>query len=253
MSSPSTLLSIRGENSMGSASETYAFDKVDLSGKTPVTTTLASVPGEGREWSNMTVLADGTVFVNGGSGGDNVTTLESFTSALYNPVSGAWTVGATAAEPRLYHSASLLLPDGTVLTGGGGAPGPVNELNAEIYYPPYLFLNDGSGNFAPRPVIASSPSIVVPGSAFTVTMGDATPIGAVNLMRVGAVTHSTNVQARFVPASFTQNGNVLTVTPPANTNDVLTGYWMMFALNTSGVPSVAAMFQVPQPGVSASH
>ena len=48
-------------------------------------------------------------------------------------------------KDRLYHSTSLLLPDGSVLTAGGGAPGPVTNLNAEIYYPPYLFKKDGSG------------------------------------------------------------------------------------------------------------
>ena len=40
---------------------------------------------------------------------------------------------------RLYHSGALLLPDATVLIAGGGAPGPLVNLNAEIYYPPYLF------------------------------------------------------------------------------------------------------------------
>ena len=45
---------------------------------------------------------------------------------------------------RLYHSAALLLPDATVLTLGGGANGPQLNLNAEIYYPPYLFNADGT-------------------------------------------------------------------------------------------------------------
>jgi len=49
----------------------------------------------------------------------------------------------------------MLLPDATVLTGGGGAPGPVNNLNSEIYYPPYLYA--ANGNARPfRPVISAN-------------------------------------------------------------------------------------------------
>ncbi len=36
-----------------------------------------------------------------------------------------------------------------VLVAGGGAPGPLVNLHAEIYYPPYLY--DAAGSFAPRP------------------------------------------------------------------------------------------------------
>ena len=57
---------------------------------------------------------------------------------IWDPATGHWTAGASAAVPRLYHSNALLLTDATVLTGGGGAPGPLANLNAEIYYPPYL-------------------------------------------------------------------------------------------------------------------
>jgi hypothetical protein len=169
----------------------------------------------------------------------------SYTAYLFDPAAKSWSQAATAAEPRLYHSASLLLADGTVLTGGGGAPGPVNELNAEIYYPPYLFNADGS--YAVRPVIASAPASIAAGQAFTVTMGDASPIGRVTLSRLGQVTHSTTLQARFVEPVWSQNGSTLTVTPPANTNDLLTGYWMVFVFNAAGVPSVAKIVDVPPP------
>ena len=46
---------------------------------------------------------------------------------------GTWKTLAEAQVPRLYHSVALLLPDGRVLTAGGGAPGPVTNLNGEIY------------------------------------------------------------------------------------------------------------------------
>jgi hypothetical protein len=40
-----------------------------------------------------------------------------------------------------------VVADATVLTGGGGAPGPVNNLNSEIYYPPYLYATNGTPAF----------------------------------------------------------------------------------------------------------
>ena len=35
------------------------------------------------------------------------------------------------------------MPDASVLGGGGGAPGPQNNRNFEVYYPPYLYDETG--------------------------------------------------------------------------------------------------------------
>ncbi len=252
MDGPGRILSLRQLLTSDGVQATYQFESIDASKTTPVVTELASPPGAGRVWSNLTVLADGSAFLNGGSVTSNLLSMVSYQSALYNPNTNVWTPGPTNGTPRLYHSASLLLPDATVLTGGGGAPGPILELNAEIYYPPYLYNSDGSNTFATRPVIASAPSTVIAGTTFGLTMADATPIGAVNLVRIGALTHSANVQSRFLTAAFSQNGNVLTVNAPANANDFLTGYWMVFALNANGVPSVAKIVYAP-PSSSPQH
>ena len=126
---------------------------VDLSSSTPGLNSPCSTPpcylNYDRMWGNATVLADGKILVSGGSAiynqiydssGNDV---DPYQVGIYhpNPPPGTWTLGDSASQPRLYHSAALLLPDGSVLTGGGGAPGPVNELNVEIYYPAYLYLN----------------------------------------------------------------------------------------------------------------
>jgi hypothetical protein len=137
MFAPGQLLSIRQADTITDTTQSHTVNTVDLTGDLPVVTSTASVPG-GRQWANATLLADGKVFVNGGSGEENQLVRVSYDSYIWDRATGGWTLGGTAANFRLYHSAALLLPDGSVLTGGGGASGPVNHLNVEIYYPPYL-------------------------------------------------------------------------------------------------------------------
>jgi Domain of unknown function (DUF1929) len=163
-----------------------------------------------------------------------------------NPPPGTGTLGDSASQPRLYHSAALLLPDGSVLTGGGGAPGPVNELNVEIYYPAYLYLNDGSGNPAPRPSIVSAPSKLRLGQTFSVTVGSNDQIGAVNLIRVGFSTHSFNPEQRLIHVPFSQSGQTVTGKVKPAPEKIPPGYYMLFVLNTAGVPAVAKIVAVPQ-------
>jgi galactose oxidase len=109
-----------------------------------------------RQWANSLVLSDGQVLVTGGSTfADNNGPNAVYAAEIWNPKTGQWTVGANAANYRGYHSATALLPDGTVLSMGGGGPGPVSNFNAEIYYPPYFFTKSGAGS-----VLATRPHIV---------------------------------------------------------------------------------------------
>ena len=233
MYAPGKLLSLR----LNSATEL-----IDINGVQPVLTAGAPID-QVRYWSTATVLADGTVAVTGGSSVANQLINVDYTTEIWNPATGQWTAGATATKPRLYHSIALLLPDATVLTGAGGAPGPVNELNAEIYYPPYLYLNDGSGNPAPRPTLVSAPATATIGQTVTATVGPTDVISRVTFVRTGSMTHSTNIDQRFIEASFTQSGNVITATLPSNPNVMTPGYYMMFVL-ANGVPSVSQIMLV---------
>jgi hypothetical protein len=218
---------------------------VDISRNPPVVTNVNFLSYD-RIWGNATLLADGSVLASGGSGAANQLTNVAYQVEIYNRLTGTWTLGATAAIPRLYHSSALLLPDGSVLTGGGGAPGPVNELNAEIYYPPYLYLQDGSGNPAPRPTIFSSPSTLNLNQNFLLTVGANDTVGAINLIRVGSNTHTFNPEQRLIPVPFTQSGTQVTATLHASANIAPPGYYMLFVLNSSGVPAVAPIVFVPQ-------
>ena len=116
-------------------------------------------------------MADGRVLVSGGSAVNNAATGVAYTSEIFNPATSSWTTGPTATRMRLYHSTSLLLPDATVITMGGGTPGPETNLNAEIYYPPYLFNGDGTP--AVRPTITTATAVTDPGMTLSIETPDA--------------------------------------------------------------------------------
>ena len=59
------------------------------------------------------------------------------------------------------------------------------------------------------------------------------------LIRPGAPTHAFDMEQRLVVMSFTKGSGTLTVTAPPNGNVAPPGYYMVFLVNSSGVPSVA--------------
>lgn len=84
----------------------------------------------GRYAHTATLLPGGAVLVTGGVGignGNNTITLSS--AELYDPVSGLWSAVASMAQPRAYHTATLL-QNGKVLVVGGDSLG-----TAELYDP----------------------------------------------------------------------------------------------------------------------
>jgi hypothetical protein len=96
---------------------------VDITGGSPTVTTTQS-PASWRRHTNATILADGTVLATGGSEIRNELTNVAYSADIWNPTTGQWSQGATEVRARLYHSTALLLPDASVLVGGGGNPGP---------------------------------------------------------------------------------------------------------------------------------
>lgn len=219
---------------------------IDVTAGTPVVTATQSMQAQ-RRLVAATLLPNGDVLATGGSPTWNNPTNASLNAEIWNPASGQWTVGAAAARPRLYHANALLLPDATVLVTGGGAAyaGAVkspadNELNAQIYYPPYLFTAQGQA--AVRPVIQSAPSWLDIGKTFAVTTDS--PVGRVVLVKTGSATHNFNMEQRFVELAFNASGNSLKVQAPTRAGDATPGYYMLFVLNAAGVPSEAAMLRI---------
>jgi Domain of unknown function (DUF1929) len=221
---------------------------IDIDGPQPLVTPTKSLAAK-RVWASLTVLPDGRVVATGGSGLDEQLVNVTNYAEIWDPQSGKWTSGASGSRARLYHSVALLLPDASVLVAGGGASdkAPVNQLHGEIYYPPYLF--NSSGNFAARPSIDSAPHVLAAGQSFTMEV-DTTTIQRVTLLQLGMSTHSINLQQRFSELTFTKDGQLLHVNMPARPTDVPPGYYMLFALNGSGVPSKAKIVRINVAGGS---
>ncbi len=235
----------------GGGPSTKTADVIDLNGATPTVTPTGEME-YGRRQNNLTVLADGSVLGTGGnSSGAELVDLGAgvYPAELWNPATGQWKTLASMQVTRQYHSTALLLPDGRVLSGGGGICGICDEVgylnkNAEIFSPPYLFKKDGSGELAPRPSISAPPGPITEGTQFTVSTPDAASIRKVALVKLGAVTHSNNMGQRYVPVQFSAGSDSLEVTAPANTSIAPPGYYMLFVVNSAGVPSVAPIVHV---------
>jgi len=221
---------------------------VDYSTTTPVVTPSSNID-QVRYWSSGTILADGRVLVTGGSQVANELMGVDYQAQIWDPNTGLWTAGASAAKPRLYHSTAMLLPDATVLTAGGGAPGPVVNLNAEIYYPPYLYAADGTA--AVRPVItATAAQVLNPGATVAITVGPTDSISRLTFVRTGSATHSSNSDQRFINLPFTQTGQNVAAVLPTDTTTLVPGFYMLFAFNEAGVPSVASIINIAASGAA---
>jgi hypothetical protein len=221
----------------GSPSVATAY-VLDMTQTSPTWREVASMTFP-RCFQNTTLLPDGTVLVTGGGMDSNATDVANavYPVELWSPATETWTTLASMNAPRLYHSEALLLPDGRVLISGGGRfydyPDPNDQLNAEFFAPPYLFKGS-------RPVITSAPAQLSYGQNFTVQTPNAAQIATVSLIRYGSVTHAFNMGQHFLPLSFSAGNGSLTISAPVNANLAPPGNYLLFIVNTNGVPSVAA-------------
>jgi galactose oxidase-like protein len=147
---------------------------------------------------------------------------------------------------RTYHSTALLLPDARVLSSGSGEGGGVlyenSQFSAQVFTPPYLFNPDGT--LAARPTITSAPSSVHYGQGFTIGTPVAASISRGTLIRLSSVTHAFNQSQLIYPltvsaasaTSLNATGPTALLAPP--------GPYMLFLIDTKGVPSVAKMVTV---------
>lgn len=207
---------------------------IDLSVATPAWTALPDLNVPRAQQFTATLLPDGRVFIAGGvSGGADGGPCEIFDPR--NPGAG-WVSGPAMKYVRTYHSSFILLADGSIVGGGdpmaAGVPTP-----HERFFPDYFDVL--------RPVISAAPASINYGANFTINTPNAADIAEVVLLRAGAVTHGFNMSQRGIELVITGLGaGTLTVEAPPQANLAAPGWYLIFILNASRVPSIGRWVRV---------
>jgi galactose oxidase len=223
---------------------TSSAEWIDLTAGTPIWRSAGQMQYP-RMHPNATLLPNGQVLVTGGNREPTINEhaavlpAEVWTPPTTATGTGTWQTLAPMQIPRLYHATAVLLPDGRVLSAGGGQGADfITHKDYEVFSPPYLFST------APRPAFASAPVAVRYGQSFNVQMAPdpATmapiPISKVRMIRLSSVTHAINMSQLGLTLSFGSFGNTLGISPPTSAEDWCPpGHYLLFAESTAGVPS----------------
>lgn len=228
-SGPKRILAAGGKNGgSATATATATAETIDLSLPKP-TWTYTGAMHHPRTLHNLTLLADGTVAAVGGGAtfkyGGPQKSLE-----IYDPNTGTWSDMLPQLGGRMYHSTSLLLPDGTIWSAG--QDNGTYKTQVEVFSPPYLFRG-------PRPTITSAPVEIGYQTSFPIDTPDATSISKVALVRPGSVTHQIDTEQRYVTLDFAVDSGGIVAQAPVDGTVAPPGWYMLFILNSQGVPAVA--------------
>ena len=194
------------------------------------------------------LLPNDEVLVTGGSryyrgmhGSDNRDT------RIYHVATNSFSWAASSITGRDYHSGGLLLPDGSVLTLGGNplygnqedtTPQTFNQ-EIDVYDPPYMFRGA-------RPRIVTVPKILKRRHSYLIQVSPASSIRYLRLMRPDNPTHVTDVNERSIAVPFTPSVHGgLKVTIPSNPDLIPPSYYLLFAVNSQGIPSAGYWVRVP--------
>ncbi|GBB84716.1 hypothetical protein RclHR1_01130011 [Rhizophagus clarus] len=226
--------------------------------------------GQGRVMPDSTILVDGSIlFVNGaatgragfrsGKGANSIFVNEDpvFTPFLYDPFAKTYKTLAASTIPRMYHSVSTLIPDGTVLIAGSNPQPDVTldvkyptEYRVEIFTPPYLYTQ------IPRPHIISLQTTSIDNNRINVNYGQevtmivqiksngSPPSLKAAIIHHGFVTHSQNFSQRYVYLeitnfwydSTTPDQYILTIKLPPNPTVIAPGPSYIYVFNYDSPP-----------------
>ena len=148
---------------------------------------------------------------------------------IYSPAAGS----ARTTYPRvarLYHSVALLPPDGKVITAGSNPHRGVEELRIEVFSPPYLFKGA-------RPALSLADSLPppVPRSRRRPPPTCARSTSA----RRPATPHAPPTASSAAPLLSKSPARPHRAHAADNSNLAPPGWYMVFAVSTGGVPSMA--------------
>lgn len=160
---------------------------------------------------------------------------------------GTWTLGPNQRLPRGYHSNAVLLPDGRIMVTGDELQELANNPDIkntavngsiEIYEPPYLFQG-------PRPELTSVPGTPLGYDQFFHVGTTATGVSKAVLEAPITSTHSVDTSQRYLELPIVGTGrNQLLLKTPPTAAAAPPGYYMLFLLDSKGVPSMAKWVQL---------
>ena len=195
-----------------------------------------------RRNSNTVILPDGKLLTVGGNRSVNAYDDPLLETELYSTdptvTSGQWQTMAPHSIQAAYHSSALLLPDATVLLSQDDmdhSAAAAAQHKAQIYSPPYLFKGA-------RPLINAAPASVSRGQSFSVATDRG--VSSAVLVAPGAVTHGNDMHQRAIRLPVVLQSAGLTATIPNSAAMVPSGYYMLFVLDSVGIPSVAKFVRV---------
>lgn len=203
---------------------------VNFAASTPVASAGPAMP-TAKGYVSVSDLPDLSAMETGGGTGTDSPVQE---ASILNTTSNVLTTVAPPVQPRTYHSSSLTMPDGRVVTFGGDPAGDANfNYKIEIFSPPYLFKG-------PRPVITSAATEMHYGNGYTVgATASGTSLASAVLLRPGSATHSMDSSQRALKLAMTATTGTLHVTIPTNPNLAPPGWYMLFVNDALGRPSIA--------------
>ncbi len=186
---------------------------------------------------------------------------------IWDPDCETWEIYGPQQHERMYHSVALLLPDGRVISTGGGHEWSgimVDQHNAEFFAPSYgtgeplevEIQDDDIPNDEDYTVhLPYSPGYV----EVTLANDDGPAVEKVTLVRLGSATHAFDMGQRYLELpsfSHAAGSGIMTVAGPEPLNGSLTdsavappGYYMMF-LWRDGTPSIGQYVHLGSPSMS---
>lgn len=211
------------------------------------------------------ILATGDVFISNGArqgiAGFNTSTIRKadrpvLTPILYSPYKrrgSRFTKLMPSTIPRMYHSVSLLLPDGRVLVSGSNPidkptehpPASIKwgtEFRVEAYSPPHLFSTHR------RLDIIAAPEGIRYGEKFTIRIKtfsqEKAPVVRAALVHTGFSTHSNHMSQRYVKLKLGRSRDgYVTFTAPPHGAIAPPGPYMLFVLEND-LPCRRARFLI---------
>ncbi|MER6131164.1 galactose oxidase early set domain-containing protein [Streptomyces sp. NPDC001815] len=192
---------------------------------------------QGKMYVSTVLLPDGKVLETGGALHNRADPV--YSSSIFDPATETFDPVAADPEARGYHSSAFLLPDGRVMTTGDNPGNGSWNHDVSVYTPPYLLKG-------PRPTITSViDNEWTYGDTQRITVDR--PIARAELIRPAAVTHSSDPNQRFVDLPLSVDGNNIDLNVTSNPNIAPPGWYMLFAVDANGVPSVAKWVHLQGP------